>query len=530
MRGGDAGAPPAEVGRVRAGEVPASDGPATGAVAGAGDVPSPARGRLWVGRAVILVAVAAAAAALNAAGSGITREYLANTWQLLDLDVLADDPVGGIWYLHTQPPGYNAVVAAIAWLPAPIAGTLFALDVAALAATGLLLQGILVRSGVGPLTAGGVATVAVLSPSLVNTIGLASYEVLVCLLVVAALAAAQRYLDAPRTRWLVATSALLTAAALTRSLLHPVWVLALLALLMAARPPGRRAALAALALPVLLIGGWTVKNQVVFGTATTSSWLGFNLQRGVVGPMDADLVRADVAAGRVSDLARVAPWGPAEDYEPWSGSCDPHDHPATREPEKGQSGFTTTNFNHECYLPVYDEARANALTLVRRHPMAYLSDRGTALRLSFVPSTTRSSGRTTWLDAVYGPLLLSVDHEVSQEGWNVPLFAGGEPIPVTVSLTLAGLCAFVLGRGVVAAVRLVRRGWSERAGPDGWPTGEVVWLLVAGTVAMVVLGGDLVEIGENTRFRAMVDPLLIAFPLGALALAAARRRDRTRAG
>jgi hypothetical protein len=246
--------------------------------------------------------------------------------------------------------------------------------------------------------------------------------------------------------------------------------------------------------------------------------------------MDADLVRADEAAGRVSDLARVAPWGPAEDYRPWSGTCDPHDHPATRDPEKGQSGFTTTNFNHECYLPVYDEARANALTLVRRHPMAYLSDRGTALRLSFVPSTTRSSGRTTWLDAVYGPLLLSVDHEVSQEGWNVPLFAGGEPIPVTVSLTLAGLCAFVLGRGVVAAVRLVRRGWSERAGPDGWPTGEVVWLLVAGTVAMVVLGGDLVEIGENTRFRAMVDPLLIACPLGALALAAARRRDRTRAG
>lgn len=533
MRGGDAGAPPAEVGRVgRAAEDLGSDEAATGTVSAglASAAPVASRGGLWLGRAVILVAVAAAAAALNAAGSGITRDYLANTWQLLDLDVLADDPVGSVWYLHTQPPGYNAAVATIAWLPAPIAGTLFALDVAALAGTALLLQGILVRSGVGTLTAGGVATVAVLSPSLVNTIGLASYEVLVCLLVVAAIAAGQRYLDGPRTFWLVAASALLTAAALTRSLLHPVWVLAVLALLMAARPPGRRAALAALAVPVLLIGGWTLKNQVVFGTATTSSWLGFNLQRGVVGPMDADLVRADVAAGRVSDLARVAPWGPAEAYRPWSGTCEPHDHPATREPDKGQSGLTTTNFNHECYLPVYREARANALTLARRHPAEYLADRGTALTLSFVHSTTRASGRTTWLDTVYGPLLLSVDHEVSQEGWNVPLFAGGQPIPVTVSLTLAGLCAFVLGRGVVAVVRLVRRGWSGRAGPDGWPTGEVVWLLVSATVALVVLGGDLVEIGENTRFRAMVDPLLIAFPLGALALAAAGWRDRPRCG
>ena len=164
---------------------------------------------------------------------GITREYLNSTWQLLDLDVPADDPVGSIRYLHTQPRlqrrgGGDRLAAA------PIAGTLFALDVAALAGAGLLLQRILVRSGVGPLTAGGVASVAVLSPSLVNTIGLASYEVLVCLLVVAAIAAAQRYLDGPRTFWLVAASALLTAAALTRSLLHPVWVLAVLALLMTA--------------------------------------------------------------------------------------------------------------------------------------------------------------------------------------------------------------------------------------------------------------------------------------------------------
>ena len=51
-------------------------------------------------------------------------------------------------------------------------------------------------------------------------------------------------------------------------------------------------------------------------------------------------------------------------------------------------------------------------------------------------------------------------------------------------------------------------------------------MLVAGTVAVVVLGGDLVEIGENTRFRSTIDPLLIAFPLGALVLAVQRRLGR----
>ena len=34
-----------------------------------------------------------------------------------------------------------------------------------------------------------------------------------------------------------------------------------------------------------------VKNDVLFGTPTLSSWLGFNLQRGVVAPMDRTDVR-----------------------------------------------------------------------------------------------------------------------------------------------------------------------------------------------------------------------------------------------
>jgi hypothetical protein len=514
MHGGEAGEPPAEAGA---------------------DVAAPRRwsaGRTWAGRAIVLVAVAAVAVTLNADGGALTRSQVADTWQLLDIEVLGDDPLGSVWYLHTQPPGYNLLVAVVAWLPLPIMGGLYALDIAALAATGLLLAGILVRTGVGPIAAGAVSTVAILSPSLLSTIRLASYEVLAALLLVAAVAAAQRYLDEARTAWLIAAALALTAAGLTRSLIHPVWILAALGLLVAARRPSPRVAAAAFAVPVLLVGGWMLKNQVVFGTATTSSWLGFNLQRGIVGPMDAELVRDDVAAGEVTDLALVPPWGEADEYEAWMGDCSPHDHAVTAEPAKSQRGFTTTNFNYECYLPVYAEARDNAVTLVRRHPGEYLSDRGTALLLSFTWSTTRAGGETTWLDTVYDPLMLGIGHDVSLRGWNLPLFAGGGDLPITVSLTLAGLGAFVLGRGVLSAVRLVRRGWAGRAGPDGWPTYEVLWLLVSGTVVLVVLGGNLVEMGENTRFRAMIDPLLIGFPLGALALAVGRARagSRERAG
>ena len=40
--------------------------------------------------------------------------------------------------------------------------------------------------------------------------------------------------------------------------------------------------------------------------------------------------------------------------------------------------------------------------------------------------------------------------------------------------------------------------------------------MAGGTVAFVVLGGDLVELGENGRFRAMLDPLVVVLVMRAV--------------
>jgi len=78
----------------------------------------------------------------------------------------------------------------------------------------------------------------------------------------------------------------------------------------------------------------------------------------------------------------------------------------------------------------------------------------------------------------------------------------------------------------VSLYRLARRGWRRR---HEWPAQEVVWFVVAWTTAVVILGGDLIEFGENGRFRSTLDPLLIALPLAALAQAISRIRARRHA-
>jgi hypothetical protein len=489
-------------------------------------------GATWLGRGLVAATVLAAAISLVVQADGMSGGELASSWQILDLHALEGDPFGSLWYLHTQPPVHNMVVALAIFAPAPIVGTLFVLYVVTLIVTGLLLHGLLVRWGLGPLAAGVVAALAMANPNLLGTIHIASYEVPVAMFVVASLWAAQRFLDEPCLRWLLVTSGALTAGALTRSLLHPVWVLGILVVLVVARPVARRYVAAALAIPVVLIGGWAAKNQVVFDQATLSSWSGFNLQRGVVATMDRSDVEQAVADGDVSPLALEYPWGTLDDYETladdvpgdFAAPCLPqHDHPAVDTPEKDPlRGVRIANFNDECYLPLYAQASEDAAALVRRYPGRYLTTRGPALEMSFRVSYAGYDKPSTWMDALYAPLLGKLHTSIPMDDWNLPLLPGGSDLEIMLSLTLPVAAAFVLGRGGVAAFRLLRAGWQGR---HEWPTGEVLWVLVAFTVGFVIVGGDLVEFGENSRFRTTVDPLLVALPLASLLkLVNAKRR------
>lgn len=491
----------------------------------AGPGPTGSPGRLWAGRAVVLATVAVAAGVLLATGRGVATERIAAQWQLVDLAVLGDDPLGSVWHLHTQPPAYNLLVGLLAWSPLPLPGTLYALNLVALAGTGLLLHDLLVRWGRGPLVAGAIVAVALLDPSLLSALHWGHYEILVAFLLVAVLSCAVRFLERSGARWLLATAALATLCGLLRSLFHPVWVLAVVATLLALRPVPRRHAVLALGLPVAVLGGWMVKNAVVFGTPTTSSWLGFNLQRGVVAAMAADDVRDAVDHGRVSALALEYPWGRIDQYERWVGECAPHDHPATAAPTKDAGGLVLANFNHECFLPVYRQAQDDAVRLVRDHPDRYLTTRLHGLVMAYHTSPTSSASTPTVIDRLYRPLLLTVTITLPEDDWNLPFLmpiVGTEDVPV--SLSLLGLSLFVVARGGVAAVRLARAGWGARS---TWSPHEVTWVLAAATVLFVVVGGSAIEYGENGRFRSSLDPLLVTLPAGWVAgQVGARRRAR----
>ncbi|QXC60177.1 hypothetical protein KSP35_17755 [Aquihabitans sp. G128] len=524
------------------GGVPTRPGGARGQARARRQHPWSIRQRLG-GATVAAAGVAVVVATMVHARVALYREDFGISWQLLEQHALEKDPLGSVWYLHIQPPLHNLVIGSVLrWSPFPAMGTILVLYVASLLAIALLLTDLLSRWRVHPVLAGLFTAIALCNPNLLSTIVVASYEVPVTLLLVASVWWFQRQLQDPGLASLLGLSVSLTALAMTRSLFHPAFVVAVVVLAAVARRiPWRQVALAS-AIPILVIGGWMLKNDILFGTPTMSSWLGFNLQRGVVAPMARDDVQAAVDDGTVSSLALEHPWGLLSQYEEWTDGCTPvHRNPVVSVADRPDFVPVVANFNDECYLPVYAQSQKDAVALVKRYPGRYLRTRVTVVGTSFAMSaigvgkndfapSERPSVRRTWMDDVGDVVLVSRHWTVRQGDWNLPLLHGVD-LPVRSSLLLAALFLGLLVRGGLAGVRLARSGWRDRV--ESWDTDELVWAFVAVSAVLVVLVGDLLEFGENGRFRSMLDPFLVALPLAALARIvsgrlAARRPQPTR--
>lgn len=457
-------------------------------------------------------------------GARFSGDYLEYGWQLVPVETLRDDPLGSVWNLHVQPPLHNLLVGVVLrWSPLPDALSLQAAMLAFALVLALALWRVVVRLGLSPLVAAVVVLAVTSDPELVRYEFGATYEMPVAALVVVALWAAVRFLDRPAVRRLAGLAAVLTAVTLTRSLLHPVWLVAFLAVVLWAgrgRWRWRDVALVAL-VPVVAVGGWLVKNQVLFGEATLSSWFGMNLQRAVVAPVPAGDLEAMLDDGTVSAVSGVPPFTSYEAYEPLMPPCSPgRSHPAVAEPARANG---VANFNYECYLPVYGEVGADAWTVARTHPDRWLYGRGWALA-----STMARSSNAPGLDvavfhaveSVYHVVLVDVPVRLGMAGWAFPLNPAGY-VPVDVSIVLSALLVVLVALGARSAVRLVR-------GPAD-PVAEAVVVLAAGTALFVVGAGALFELGENMRFRAMVNPLYLGVPL-ALGVKAVLASPRLRKG
>ena len=445
---------------------------------------------------------------LCATGQRFSTQYLDIAWQLIPTETLRSDPLRSVWYLHIQPPLWNLIVGGIlAWSPAPDAISLqvlqFGFGVLAVALLASLLARLFGRSWAGVV----VATVTMLDPQVLANAFTPTYELpTTCGLIVVLWLVVVRPRSPQFT--LISLAAVGTAIVLTRTVFHPAWLLLLLLVVgwVLRRSVDRRTIAVTAAIPIVLVGGWMVKNEAVFGRPTLSSWFGMNLQRAVIPVATDEQLNTWAAAGDINEITAAYPSGfvSYSAYEPYVGPClAQHDHPATANVNRlGNDVFP--NFNAECYLPIYDIAGHDAWWVITHHPSLYVEGRWWAVRAWVTeapPPLLTTSSIYDALRPVYRVAQLGVPSSLPSIRWGA-LPYGAFSTKTHLYVLQVGATLLVIGVAVRALWRRVRR----RA-TSPWGLVEVVAGLIVGWNLVV---GVLFELGEQFRFRATTDPVTMS--------------------
>ncbi len=461
--------------------------------------------RRWALPAAMLAAFVASRVLASRSGMIYDISPITYAWQIVDPVHLQARPLESLWYLHTQPPLFNAFLAAGLAVPLDTAVTFRILFSAMGLGIMALMHDLAVRLGVPRRVAAALAVLFIVSPGALLYEHWLFYEYPLVLLLLATFDLFHRYASTGRVRPLAGLAAAGGALVLTRSLFHPVWlVLLFLAAALAHRPrTGWRVAAAIAGVPLGLVAVLVVKNAVLFHSPSLSSWFGMNLSRTTNEQIAGGERDALVTSGAISRYAESLPFQPYAGYEALGPPCTPAhpDIPVLAEPTAPRG---SVNFNYECYLPIYAAEQHDGLVILRRYPRRVLAGQLASYEIFFKaasdyvflePQRAHIEGYARWYR--------------TWVEWAVPW---DNPRPeglrrdqtglndLHISLLAVAACAAAAAAGVLGVWRWRRHGMNAvRA------TAAAAGL----TTVLLTVAANAFEIGENNRFRFTIEPLTL---------------------
>lgn len=415
------------------------------------------------------------------AGVRFSTDQLRIAIQYLDPELLRTHLAESVWYLHTQPPLYNLFLGTVLKLFPGHEGLAFhafhlALGLAFALGLYLLLAGFSLPRPAAAAVAVGLSV----SPAAILYENRLFYDYPVLVLLTLAALAAQRLARRPSAGRALVLCSLLAVVVLVRSLYQLPFVL--LALLPLLRAVPARTLRAGAAVPVAVLVALSVKNQIVFGTPSTSSWLGENLARVGIYTAPLDRRRAYVAAGELDPVELIPPYAKLAAYRGAIAFARPRGVPAV---DRFLTSNGKVNLNQWTYLAISRRRVHDDVHFIPSHPGWYARGVKLAGERFFWPPTYPPgiTGRNKFEIARWEAL------------WEAG-FYGSTPLANRIGFLAVAGYLVALGYGLAVLIR--RRG--AEAAAIGF-----VWVVLAWTIAV----GVLTDLGENYRSRLLVDPLVV---------------------
>ena len=418
-------------------------------------------------------------------------------WQMIDPLLLQTDLWRSLLYLHSQPPMLNLFTGLVLqWFPAASQSAFHAVYFL----TGLILAWSVYRLGLAlelptwlSLVASALFTI---SPPIVLYEHWLFYTYPVAAALALAGVALHRFVRTKKFWWGFLFFSLLAFVALSWSLFHLVWLVAIVSSLIYFMPNRKKVFLAAL-LPLTLVIGWYGKNYFLFGEFTASTWAGMNLSNATTYRLPSQETSRLIQSGKLSPFAQIPSFSAPEAYFNLLPNTPLTGIPLLDETRKSNGRI---NFHHVIYIEVNHFYLQDSLQVIRIHPTLYLHSFVQSLYIFF-----HSASDYDFLD-------LNRAYIISFEtGWN-RLFFGqwdmNESLAErTETLSLRHTGWLILLGYLIAICGPVR--YLRQATTALHDEKTPLLFFMAFNLIYLALVGNLFELGENNRFRFVVDSFIL---------------------
>jgi hypothetical protein len=428
----------------------------------------------------------------------------AGSEQVLAVSLLKHELFTSVWYLHSQPPLFNLYCGLILHLPGGLQRTgawvsFMAVGLVLVIATYLLLVELRVSATLALI----VALAMVASPSNILYENWLFYAYPSAAALVLGGLFCARYLHTGKWLYGLGFFSCICVLALLDSLYQPIWVLAVLLLMAFIVRDRVRQLLTVAAIPVLLVTGWVVKDAFMFGTYSTSSWIGMNLADLTLVPAArSGQLHELVREGKLTPLALVGPWKEVSAYTP---KFVPDDRMGVDALDDRFDTSGAANFNNIVYVRVSSLLLADDLRYIELEPGNYVHYVAIGAAVWLTPSDQYPFVYQNWLKI--HPWVDGFDKVIGWQPDEAPAATtaldavlGRAPAASQISYSTVLVSAVAL---IGAPVFL----WFRRRNLGRNMVGMVVFLW--GTIAYAYATSSLLDIAENNRLRFELGP----FPL-----------------
>jgi hypothetical protein len=454
----------------------------------------------------------------NRAGIQFQGDTYQSYWQFIDPVLLRTDLWRNVFYLHSQPPLMNLFTGIILQIfPTSYEEVFHDLYFAAgiILAVSIYLLGLSLRFP--PWLSAIISAWFMVSPGTVLYEHWLMYAYPLTVGLTLSGFCLYQFILTKKYYWGMIFFMLLSGLALTWSLFHIVWLFAVLAILFIALPERKIVILAAI-LPVLLVTTWYAKNLVTIGEFTASSWAGMNISKISTFRVPEKDRKQMVKAGELSKFALLPPFRNPTVYLKLLPDTPLTGIPVLDEPETPVGNL---NFHHLVYVEASNYYLKDALRLIRVRPIYYLRSVHQALYIYFHSPSD--------FDLIMG----NRDTLGAFDLWWNRLFYGQWKSDETSIDRNSSMSMEHVGWWIVVGFLIVVTGsiifiWKNRRHLNE-PENMLVFFM-AFNIFFVTAVGNLMDIGENNRFRFTVDPfiliLLVFFLRNITALFTQRTSDK----